>query len=179
MKDAHVRAIEYAREKGALVSFDPNLRFMLWDSEEALKKAVLEFIPRADILKLSDEELEFITGADDIEKALPALFEKGVKLVLYTCGKDGMSAFTKKAGAHVASPKVEVVDTTGAGDASIGSFLWKLNDFGIDINNIEEISEDMLREALGFSTVFCTISVQHKGAIPSYPTLEQVKQYKT
>ena len=74
---------------------------------------------------------------------------------------------------------MEVVDTTGAGDASIGSFLWKLNDFGIDINNIEEISEDMLREALGFSTVFCTISVQHKGAIPSYPTLEQVKQYKT
>ena len=179
MKDAHKRAIGYAREKGALVSFDPNLRFMLWDSEEALKNAILEFIPYADILKLSDEELEFITGTNDIEKALPELFEKSVKLVLYTCGKDGMSAFTKTARAHVTSPKVEVVDTTGAGDASIGSFLWKLNDFDIGINNIEEISEDMLKEALEFSTVFCTISVQHKGAIPSYPALEQVKQYKT
>ena len=117
MKDAHRRAIGYARENNALISFDPNLRFMLWDSEEALKEAVLEFIPEADILKLSDEELEFITGTDEIEKALPELFEKGVKLVLYTCGKDGMFAFTRKASAHAISPKVEVVDTTGAGDA--------------------------------------------------------------
>ena len=178
MKDAHRRAIGYARENNALVSFDPNLRFMLWDSKEALKKAVLEFIPKTDILKLSDEELEFITGTDDIEKALPALFETGVKLVLYTCGKEGMFAFTKKARVHAISPKVDVVDTTGAGDASIGSFLWRLNDFDINYNNIEEISEDMLKEALEFSTAFCTISVQHKGAIPSYPTLEQVKQYK-
>ena len=99
--------------------------------------------------------------------------------MLYTCGKDGMFAFTRKVSAHAMSPKVEVVDTTGAGDASIGSFLWKLNDFDISISNIEDISEDMLREALEFSTVFCTISVQQKGAIPSYPTLEQVKQYKT
>lgn len=178
MKDAHRRAIGYARENNALVSFDPNLRFMLWDSKESLKKAVLEFIPKTDILKLSDEELEFITGTDDIEKALPALFETGVKLVLYTCGKEGMFAFTKKARAHAIPPKVDVVDTTGAGDASIGSFLWRLNDFDINYNNIEEISEDMLKEALEFSTAFCTISVQHKGAIPSYPTLEQVKQYK-
>lgn len=179
MKDAHSRAIEYAREKGALVSFDPNLRFMLWDSKVALKKAVLEFIPKTDILKISDDELEFIADTGDIEKALPVLFGKGVKLVLYTCGKDGMSAFTGKARAVVRAPKVEAVDTTGAGDASIGSFLWKLNDFNIGIENIGDISEDMLREALEFSAVFCAISVQHKGAIPSYPTLEQVKQYKT
>ncbi len=177
MKDAHKRAIGYAREKDALVSFDPNLRLMLWDSTEALKKAVLEFIPETDILKLSDDELEFITGEDDIEKALPVLFEKGVKLVLFTCGKDGMSVFTRKAGAHVKSPEVEVVDTTGAGDASIGSFLWKLNDFDINLSNIDNISEEILKEALEFSTAFCTISVQHKGAIPSYPALEQVKQY--
>ena len=179
MKDAHRRAIGYAKENGALISFAPNLRFLLWDSKEALREAVLEFIPKADILKLSDEELEFITGTGDIEKALPGIFASGVKLVLYTCGKNGMFAYTGKVKARAISPKVEVVDTTGAGDASIGSFLWKLNDFDIGINNIEDISEDKLREALEFSTVFCTISVQHKGAIPSYPTLEQVNQYKT
>ena len=179
MKHAHDRAIRYARENGALVSFDPNLRFMLWDSKQALKEAVLEFIPKADVLKISDEELEFITGKDSIEDALPELFGKGIKLVLFTCGKDGMYAYTKKARAHAVSPKVEVVDTTGAGDASIGSFLWKLNDSGIDTGNIEEITEGVLRDALEFSTVFCTISVQQKGAIPSYPTLEQVQKYKT
>ena len=139
----------------------------------------MEFIPKADVLKISDEELEFITGKDSIEDALPELFGKGIKLVLFTCGKDGMYAYTKKARAHAVSPKVEVVDTTGAGDASIGSFLWKLNDSGIDTGNIEEITEEVLRDALEFSTVFCTISVQQKGAIPSYPTLEQVKKYKT
>ena len=178
MKDAHSRAIEYAREQGALISFDPNLRFMLWDSEQALKKAVLEFIPKADILKISDEELEFITGETDIAAALPGLFDAGVRLVLFTCGKDGMYAYTRNASAHVLSPKVEVIDTTGAGDASIGSFLWKLDDLGINTDNIEEITESALKDALEFSTAFCTISVQHKGAIPSYPTLEQVQKYK-
>ena len=178
MKDAHTKAIEYARAGGALISFDPNLRFMLWNSRDALKDAVLEFIPRTDILKISDEELEFITGTDDINKALPGLFASGIKLVLFTCGKEGMYAFTEKASSHVGSPKVEVIDTTGAGDASIGSFLWKLNDAGITNDNIREITEGVLKEALLFSTAFCTISVQHKGAIPSYPTLEQVQQYK-
>ena len=179
MKDAHDRAIGYARENGALVSFDPNLRFMLWESKEALKEAVLEFIPKADVLKISDEELEFITGKDSVDDALPELFEKGIKLVLFTCGKEGMYAYTKKVSAHAVSPKVEVVDTTGAGDASIGSFLWKLNDSGVNSGNIEDVTEDMLKDALEFSTVFCTISVQQKGAIPSYPTLEQVQKYKT
>ena len=177
MKSAHSRAIEIAQEKGALISFDPNLRFMLWNSEEALKNAVLEFIPKADILKISDEELEFITGCTDIEEALPKLFGEGVKLVLFTCGKDGMFAFTEKASAHKISPVVNVVDTTGAGDASIGSFLWKLNDSGITKSNIKDISSDTLGEALDFATKFCTISVQQKGAIPSYPTLEQVQKY--
>ena len=179
MKHAHDRAIEYARENGALISFDPNLRLMLWDSKDALKDAVLEFIPKADVLKISDEELEFITGKCSIDEALPELFGKGIKLVLFTCGKDGMYAYTKKASAHAISPKVEVVDTTGAGDASIGSFLWKLNDSGVNSGNIEDVTEDMLKDALEFSTVFCTISVQQKGAIPSYPTLEQVQKYKT
>lgn len=62
MKEAHKKAIEYARNKDVLISFDPNLRFNLWNSRKALKEAVLEFIPLADILKVSDEELSFITG---------------------------------------------------------------------------------------------------------------------
>ncbi|MBO4688268.1 MAG: carbohydrate kinase [Clostridiales bacterium] len=179
MKGAHVRAIGYAKEKGALISFDPNLRFPLWESREALNEAVLEFLPKADILKLSDEELAFITGKETIEEALPELFASGVKLVLFTCGKDGMYGFTEKVRAHVSSPKVDVVDTTGAGDASIGSFLWKLMTLGVDLDNISDITEEKLTEALAFSTKFCTISVQRKGAIPSYPTLEQVQQYQT
>ena len=72
------------------------------------------------------------------------------------------------------SPAVNVVDTTGAGDASIGSFLWKLNDSGITKSNIETVTSEVLEDALDFATKFCAISIQQKGAIPSYPTLEQV-----
>ena len=174
MKEAHKRAVELASEKGCLISFDPNLRFPLWKSREALKAAVDEFMPCADILKISDEELEFITGSDNIGEALPKLFTGNIKLVLFTCGKNGAYAYTKKAESHCDVVPGDVVDTTGAGDASIGSFLWKLNEFGITKDNIADIGSDRLDEALLFMSRYCSISVGAKGAIPSYPTLEQV-----
>lgn len=174
MKEAHRKAISYAKDNGALISFDPNLRFMLWDDKDALKNAVDEFIPYADILKISDDELSFTTGKDKIEDALPVLFDKGIKLVLFTCGGNGMSAYTKNCSAYVPSPKVEAVDTTGAGDASIGSFLWKLDDLGIGKDSITGMSEGILCDVLKFSAAFCSFSVQRKGAIPSYPSLKQL-----
>lgn len=76
MKDAHIRAIEIARKNGMLVSFDPNLRFPLWNDRNKLHSRVNEFIPLCDILKISDEELEFITGENDIRKTAPKLFKK-------------------------------------------------------------------------------------------------------
>ena len=174
MKEAHRKAVEYAGEAGAIISFDPNLRFMLWDDLNALKKAVDEFVPMADIIKVSDEELEFITGYSDMDKTLGWFLDRGVKLVLYTCGKDGMSAYTGNATASVSAPSVDVVDTTGAGDASIGSFLWKLRSMGIGKDNLSSIGSEALAEALRFASVYCSISVQHKGAIPSYPSADQI-----
>lgn len=82
---------------GALVSFDPNLRFPLWPDREALYRTVWEFLPQADVLKVSDEELEFLTGTTDIEKALPKLFTGHVQLVVYTCGSSGAHAYTRTA----------------------------------------------------------------------------------
>ena len=174
MKEAHRQAVKYAKDNNVIVSFDPNLRFMLWDDHEALRKVVAEFIPHADILKISDDELEFITGEKSIEDALPGLFGQGVRLVLFTCGKDGMRAYTSKAQAAAASPAVKVVDTTGAGDASIGSFLWKLNKMGIGRDGLEDVSCEELDEALSFASRYCAESVQNKGAIPSYPLLEEI-----
>lgn len=169
MKDAHIRAIKIARKNGMLVSFDPNLRFPLWNDKNKLHSRVNEFIPLCDILKISDEELEFITGENDIKKAAPKLFAKGVKLIVYTCGKDGAYTFTENAGAFSAAEKVNAVDTTGAGDGFIGSFLWKLQSLGINAANISEADEYTLRKCLDFSNRFCAISVQSEGAIASYP----------
>lgn len=169
MKDAHVRAIEYARKNHAIISFDPNLRFPLWDDLDKLKARVNEFIPLCDVLKISDEELTFITGEEDIEKAVPQLLEKGVKLILFTCGSQGAYAFTRHAKAFAPSQKVKAVDTTGAGDGFIGSFLWKLREKAVTLDNLQDVDTAALTECLAFSNQFCALSVQKEGAIASYP----------
>lgn len=174
MKDAHTKAIELARKNGMLVSFDPNLRFQLWDDRDKLRRRVNEFIPLCDILKISDEELEFITGEKDIERAVPALLGSGVKLIVYTCGKDGAHAFTDNAAAYSPAERVKAVDTTGAGDGFIGSFLWKLQSLGIERDSISDADESALKDCLDFSNRFCALSVQAEGAIASYPTLNQI-----
>ena len=122
MRHAHLAAIGAAREAGAIVSFDPNLRFPLWPDREMLRQTVLQFLPLSNILKVSDEELEFLTGTADIEAALPQLFAGDVQLVLYTCGSKGAYAYTRAAHAFAPCQKVRAVDTTGAGDGFIGSF---------------------------------------------------------
>lgn len=172
MKEAHRRAISYARENGALVSFDPNLRFPLWSDREALRATVNEFIPLADIVKISDEELEFITGESDITAALPKLFTGEVKLVIYTCGAAGAYAFTKSAKGFAKSAKVKAVDTTGAGDGFIGSFLYALSQLDVTAENVGDLSGEQLERCIDFSNRFCGESVQHRGAIDSYRKME-------
>ena len=174
MRYAHLAAITAAREAGAILSFDPNLRFPLWP--DRLRQTVWQFLPLTHILKLSDEELPFLTGTEDIEAALPTLFTGDVQLVLYTCGSKGARAYTRTASAHARSPKVTAVDTTGAGDGFIGSFLWQLQRDGVTAAELPKISRKRLTEYLAFSNRFCAISVQHHGALDSYPTLEQMEQ---
>ena len=174
MKDAHRAAITIARRQGAIVSFDPNLRFMLWDDKDELKRVIWEFIPDCDIVKISDEELEFITGTSDINEALPLLFVGGVKLVILTKGKDGADCYCAAGSVSSVSTKVTAVDTTGAGDGFIGSFLWKLRTLGIGKDNLGDCPLTVLKECLDFANRFCAISVQRKGAIPSYPELSEL-----
>jgi beta-fructofuranosidase len=175
MKDAHRAAITIARRTGAIVSFDPNLRFMLWDDRDELKRVIWEFIPDCDILKISDEELEFITGTSLIEEALPLLFTGSVKLVILTKGKDGASAYSASGSASSSCPEVKAVDTTGAGDGFIGSFLWKLRSLGISREDLASCPLSVISECLDFANRFSAISVQRKGAIPSYPDLSEMK----
>ncbi|MBR6487876.1 MAG: GH32 C-terminal domain-containing protein, partial [Clostridiales bacterium] len=174
MKEAHRTAISMARRNGAVISFDPNLRFMLWNDRDELKKAVLEFMPEADILKISDEELEFITGEKEFDKALPGLLTGNVKLVIYTCGADGAYAANREGIAYAPGHEVITADTTGAGDCFIGAFLRCLELNGIKKDDLDKITSGMLKAYLGFANACSAVSVTRKGAIPSYPTLEEV-----
>lgn len=176
MKDAHREAIRYARKEGVLISFDPNIRLPLWDDHELLKQTVREFMPLADIVKISDEELEFITGKTSIKDAMDLLFTGNTKLVIYTKGSHGAEAYTKTAKGFDAGQKVKAVDTTGAGDAFIGSFLYQLSQSEITVADLDGLEEAYLNKLLCFSNCYCAESVQKAGVISSYPTGDEMKQ---
>lgn len=175
MRRAHNKAIKYAKENGLIVSFDPNVRLPLFDDHEYLKNVIHEYIQYADILKISDEEVEFIFGNKDIEENLDYLFDQGVKLLVYTSGKDGAVAYTKHVVAHSKGIKVNAVDTTGAGDGFIGCLLYQMAKENVDLEQINILTEEQLKTYLDLSNKFCSISVTKEGAIASYPTMEELR----
>ncbi len=176
MKYAHKTAIEYAKKAGAIISFDPNIRLPLWNDHKALKNTVLEFLPYADILKISDEELEFITGYQTIEQAKEILFQGNVKVVIFTKGAEGAEVYTNHMKATSEGKKVKALDTTGAGDAFIGSFLYQLSADGMTAETLSDLSEQKAVEYMNFSNAYCAYSIQGKGAIASYATMEDMKK---
>ena len=168
MRQAHRQAIALARSHGALISFDPNIRLPLWSNPQACQDAVRDFLPLADIVKISNEELEFITGTSDLHQAKDILFRNPqTQLVLYTCGSQGAYVLTRDIEIYEPSFTVEALDTTGAGDGFIGSFLYQCaHDH---IKDFSACSAVQLRRYLKASTAFCAASIQQKGAISSYP----------
>lgn len=172
MKEAHRALLEKAIDKDIPISFDPNLRLSLWDDEEALRKTVQEFIPYASILKISDEEVEFITGCKDIEEVLPSLFAYRCEMVIYTMGKDGAYVYTKD-GKKVFSPSytIDVVDTTGAGDSFIGAFLYKVLASTTSINAYEDKE---LEEYLSFANAYAAYTTTKEGALAAMATKEEI-----
>ncbi|MGN1411618.1 MAG: carbohydrate kinase [Oscillospiraceae bacterium] len=176
MKYAHLRAIELAKQKNAIISFDPNVRLPLWNNHRECRHTINEYIQYADILKISDEEVQFITGMD-IYKASQKLLNGNVKIILYSMGKDGAMIFTKYGNITVPSVKVSVKDTTGAGDSIIGAFLYCLTKDNLSVNDLDRISIDKLKEYLKFANYYSSYSVMGQGAINSYATLKEITEF--
>lgn len=176
MRYAHDRAIKYAKEHNVIVSFDPNVRLPLFNDHGYLKNIIHEYMKYADIIKISDEELSFIFGNNSIEDSLDYMFSLGIKLIIYTTGKDGASAYTKNA--HVYSKGIEVsaIDTTGAGDGFIGCILYQLSKDNISKEELDSLSVPQLQRYLDVANKFCAISVTKEGAISSYPLLVELKR---
>lgn len=177
MKYAHKKAIEFALENKSIISFDPNVRLPLWYSEDACRDAIMEFLPLAHVVKISDEELEFVTGYDNMDEAKEVLFKGNVNMVLFTKGKDGAEAYTKDRVVKIPGNIVDVVDTTGAGDSFIGSFLFKLLEDDVNMEQLNSISDEKLREYLTFANAYAAYSTTKKGAIGSYATLDEIIKY--
>ncbi|MGL5414603.1 MAG: sucrose-6-phosphate hydrolase [Clostridium sp.] len=177
IKKAHLKAIEYAKEKGTIISFDPNVRLPLWKSKQECRETILEFIPKADIIKISDEELEFITGIKDEDEALKSLFVGSIKVILYTKGKNGVEFITKNRKIAKRGFSVEAVDTTGAGDAFIGAFIYVLLRYKYNIASLEALNDGRIEEILNFSNAVGALTVRKKGGTEAIPKLMDVEKF--
>lgn len=178
VKTAHKNLIERAIKEKAFISFDPNVRLPLWESEEACRKAIHEFIPYAHLLKISDEELSFITGIADEEEALNSLFVGNVEWIIYTLGKAGARLVSKRGEVIEHSGfEVEAIDTTGAGDAFIGATLFQLQQKKFTPNDLVNINETNLTELLKFSNAYAALTTMRNGAVEALPTLTETEKY--
>lgn len=175
MKTAHKALIEKVNQAKGTVVFDPNVRLPLWDSEEDCKSAIRDFLPFADIIKISDEELSFVTGYEEVSQAIQWLFQGHVQAVIYTKGADGAAIYFKD-GTVIDQQgyKVKPIDTTGAGDAFIGAVISRLL-----VSNEQDIIQLLKNEGnaiLEFSNYVAAMVTTQYGAIESIPTLDQVKE---
>lgn len=172
-RTATYRAVAYASEQGKLITYDPNLRKPLWSDLAVCKEQMLWGLSQADVVKISDEEVEFLFGLGVQEGAAHILATYGVKLVFVTCGADGCWFSNGSACGHVSSLSgIKVVDTTGAGDIFGGSALWKLLQYG---KAPEQLCEEELRDVVSFACTAAGLSTTKAGGISSVPDLEEVE----
>ena len=173
-RSATYKAVEYARSKGKLITYDPNLRKPLWSSMEEAKTQLIWGLSQADVVKISDEEVEFLFGLGVEEGAKHILDTYGVKLVFVTCGADGCFFKNAVAEGHVPSLKnISVIDTTGAGDIFGGSAVSQLLKYEKAPN---ELTEAELRQVVGFACTAAGLSTTKSGGISSVPELEAVME---
>ncbi|GAB4859193.1 Fructokinase-2 [Ancistrocladus abbreviatus] len=164
-RTAHLKAMEEAKKAGALLSYDPNLRLPLWPSAEEAREQIRSIWDKADLIKVSDNELEFLTGSNKIDDAAAmSLWHDKLKLLLVTLGEKGCKYYTKNFRGTIDGFPVDTVDTTGAGDSFVGALLTKLV---ADLSILED--ESKLKEALKFANACGAITTTKKGAIPALP----------
>ncbi|MFC3212405.1 carbohydrate kinase family protein [Planomicrobium okeanokoites] len=176
IKYAHLKAIGAVKARGGIISFDPNVRLPLWENPEDCRKTILDFVPMAHIVKISDDELEFITGTADESKAIASLFKGDVQAVVLTKGAEGADLYAGNHKYSSAGYSVEVEDTTGAGDAFTGGFLYQLLNLDTRQDNLEAVLSEHHQELLAFANASGALVTTGKGAISALPTKEQVLQ---
>lgn len=172
VREATRFAIDEAKKAGCVISFDPNLRPPLWNSLEDAKQEILYGLEKCDVLKISDNEVEFLCGTTDYEKAAKELAQKyDIKLVFVTLGKEGSLAcyqdmIVKQAGFI----QKNTVETTGAGDTFCASALNYVLE-----NGLENLNEEILGELLTFANAAASIITTRKGALRVMPKREEIE----
>ncbi|MCA1057194.1 aminoimidazole riboside kinase [Rossellomorea aquimaris] len=171
-KEATEYAVKLAKQSGMIVSYDPNLRLGLWDSEEQARETIKSMLEHAHVLKVSEEELEFITGEKEIDIGVAKLGEYGIPLIIVTMGAEGSLLFKGDVRLHVPAMRVQAVDTTGAGDAFVSGILYSLNQYE---GTIEAMSIEEAAAMARFASISGALAASTKGAMTALPTLEEIQ----
>jgi len=158
-KVSHLAMIQKMMEAGGLISFDVNVRTMLWDNLDQYRETILSFLRFADIVKVSEEDLGFISQGD-----IQSLFVGQVKWIILTKGKEGASLYTKDLKVEVSGEDVDSIDATGAGDAFVGTFL---HHFIQNNQPIDAYDEDEMKLLLDKANQAAALSTTKLGALPS------------
>ncbi len=172
VKSATKKALEAAKEAGCLITFDPNLREPLWKSLEDAKAAMEYGFRYCDMLKISDNEIQFISGKEDYDEGIKYLQEKyHIPVIFLTMGKEGSRAYYKDLRVECAGFPVKAVETTGAGDTFCGCAINGLLKYGI-----ENLTEEVLGEILTYANAGAALITLKKGAIRSMPETSQIDE---
>lgn len=171
---ATIKALDIAKENGVLISVDPNLRKPLWKNEQAAKDAMRLVMEYADVIKISDYEIEFLYNQTDIiDGAKRIMREYSPKALFVTCGKDG--AYMLKNDMLLCHPcfsQVKTIDTTGAGDSFCGTVLSALLDLNLDF---DALGERECLDILRFANAAASLATAKRGAIPAMPEMSEIR----
>lgn len=174
VREATIKALNVARENGLMISFDPNLRESLWDNLENAKCQVAYGLQFCDVLKISDNEIQWFTGEEDYDKGIKYLQDTyHIPLILLSMGKDGSRAYYKNLRVEVTGFLQEnTIETTGAGDTFMGCCLHFVLEKGL-----EDLQEVDLKEMLTFANAAASLITTRKGALKVMPALEEVEAF--
>ncbi len=174
VREATRHAIHVAKDAGCIITFDPNLRPPLWNSLEDARKEIEYGLTKCDVLKISDNEVEFLFGTTDYDKGA-ALIEENyhIPLVLITMGKDGSRAYYQGRRVECAPFLQEhTIETTGAGDTFCAGILNYVLDHGL-----EDLTDENLMEMLTFANAGASLITTRKGALRVMPSREEVEEF--
>ena len=173
VREATRYAIDVAKENGLLVSFDPNLREPLWESLDQAKEEILYGMSKCDILKISDNEMEFMTGISDYTKGVEMLREQfDIPLICVTLGKEGSRAYYRDTIVEAAPfVREDTIETTGAGDTFEACTLNYILEHGL-----EDLTEENLKEMLTFANAGASIITTRKGALKVMPEKAEIEK---
>jgi len=165
-RSATLKAAEAARAAGLLISYDPNLRLALWSDADAARAGMLAGFDYATIVKVSEEEVEFLTGSSDIT----SLWRDSIQLIAVTQGAEGATIYRRSSKQHVPGFKVQAVDTTGAGDAFVAGMLVGILEHKADYT-------EHLEQIIRFANAVGALTTTQLGAIPALPSRAAVEQF--